>query len=294
MTSKKRFPGSFSAPATGSLPSGQGKNWPSDGPLTGDLPGPAEAFQDPYSFFAGIYDEFMEHVPYAAWAHYLSRRYKALTGRTPSTLVDLACGTGQLLAHFPSRLGRSGVDLSAAMLECARRRLPDVRFEQGRLERPLKFVSGSQAHLICTHDSLNYLTLPEDLGRHFLEVHRILEPGGLYSVDVVSLSNILNNFDNQTLKHRVRGCGLVWKNSYDSKTRLMRSDLEFYLKGARNAGQPSHTERHIQRYYEIDEVRRLASRAGLETVLIEGDYEPRPHRKTDNFWNLHFKKKSAQ
>jgi ubiquinone/menaquinone biosynthesis C-methylase UbiE len=283
MTSKKRSPATF--PAGADRPAGQGGS---------QFGAASKPFEDPYSIFAGIYDEFMEHVPYAAWAHYLDRRYRALTRSAPTAIADLACGTGQLLARFSPGLRRSGMDASVAMLEQARRRLPDVSFVRGRLEQRLKYPDGSQPHLVSTHDSLNYLLRPEDLSRHLVEVRRVLAPGGIYSLDLVSLQNILNNFDNQTLRHRVRGCRLIWKNEYDSKTRLMRSDLEFYIKGARQGAAPAHTERHLQRYYSIDEVRQLAFRAGLETVLIEGNYEARAHRKSDNFWNLHLRRKSAE
>lgn len=273
MTSKKRFP-----------------------QAAGDRVPPAAggSFQDPYAIFAGVYDEFMEHVPYRAWASYLSRRYQSITRTTAAAVTDLACGTGQLLAQFPRRIQRAGMDGSAAMLDQARQRLPGVVLEQGRLEERLPFASESQSHVVCTHDSLNYVTEPTALQNHFADVQRVLKAGGLYSIDIVSLANILNNFDNQTLEHRSRACRLVWKNSYDPKTRLMRSDLEFFMKGrgavGSGSGGPSHVERHLQRYYSIDEIRKMAAEAGLETVLIEGDYEPRPHRRGDNFWNLHLRK----
>ncbi|MCR9143083.1 MAG: methyltransferase domain-containing protein [bacterium] len=295
MASKKRSPAAISAESGPQRKSGIGQGLARSGAQAGTDSGVSDGghlgdeFRDPYSIFAEVYDEFMEHVPYAAWAHYLDRRYRALTRRTPRSVVDLACGTGQLLAHFPPGLQRSGMDGSRAMLERARRRLPDARLYHGRLERSLKFADGSQPHLVSTHDSLNYLLDPEDLSRHFAEVRRVLAPDGIYSLDLVSLENILKNFDNQTLRHKVRGRGLVWKNEYDPKTRLMRSDLEFYDKGARKSDPPAHTERHLQRYYSIEEVRGLARRAGLEVVLIEGDYEPREHRPSDNFWNLHLR-----
>lgn len=280
MTSKKRSSAPF-PPASDSGSAGSSS-------VAGEE---SERFARPYRVFAAVYDEFMEHVPYAAWADYLLRRYRSLTRRSPSAVTDLACGTGQLLSHIPAHLRRCGMDREEAMLERARQRVPGARFEVGRLEERLKFSDRSQPFLVSTHDSLNYLTRPEQLADHFMEAARILEPGGLYSLDLVSLSNIVHNFDNQTLHHRVRGCALIWKNRYDSKTRLMRSDLEFYTKGARESDPPAHTERHVQRFYGVDEVRRMAAAAGLDTVLIEGDYEARAHRKSDNFWNLHLKKK---
>ena len=248
--------------------------------------GPAAIDREPYAAFAEIYDEYMQHVPYSQWARYLLRRFRDLQGRAAPSVVDLACGTGLLLEHFPLRLKRRGLDASAAMLERARRRLPRLQLEQAPLDGRWNLCDASQAFLVCTHDSLNYLLEPERVLRHFEEVRRVLVPGGLYSTDIVTLSNILENFAGQTLEYRVAGRRLVWKNRYDSESRLMESDLEFYSR----QGGGRQVERHRQRYYDLDELRQLAGQAGLELLAIEGDYQARPHRQHDYFWNLHLRR----
>lgn len=244
---------------------------------------------DNYEVFARVYDRYMEHVPYGEWAGYLRRSHRRLTGSDASAVLDLACGTGRLLEHFPAKMRREGLDRSGAMLDRAREILPDVRFYRSRLERmPLR--NRSRPFLVCTHDSLNYLTNPEDLQRHFREVERILTPGGLYSADIVSLSNILGNFDGKTTVSRLGQYRLVWSNSYDRRAKEMLSVLEFRPADRRAGEQIVRAERHIQRYYEIAEVKAFAQEAGLETIAVEGDYEVRNARQKDNLWNLHFRK----
>lgn len=54
---------------------------------------------------------------------------RLLGEQPPTSLVDLGCGNGQLLAEIGSRLpgiGLAGIDMSPAQIELNRRRLPDV------------------------------------------------------------------------------------------------------------------------------------------------------------------------
>ncbi len=255
-----------------------------------------------YAAFAEIYDDFMDHVPYGAWAAYLLRRCRHLQdGRAPVAVADLGCGTGRLLEHLPRRMQMHGLDGSAEMLARARRRLgQSARLRQGRLEERLPFGDGQLPWLCSTHDSLNYLTDPEDLRQHFAEAARVLAPGGLYSIDLVSLNNILKNFDGRRLEHRVRDRRLVWNNRYDRQSRVMRSELEFEAPGRSGAhdidgaddgsGARILREVHTQRYYTIPEIKQLAAGAGLRLELVEGDYEPREHTADDHFWNLHLRR----
>lgn len=246
-----------------------------------------------YAAFAEIYDDFMDHVPYGGWAAYLLRCYRQLQGgRAPAALADLGCGTGRLLEHLPRRMQLHGLDGSAEMLARARRRLgQSARLRQGRLQERLPFGDGQLAWLCSTHDSLNYLTDPADLRRHFSEAARVLAPDGLYSMDLVSLNNILQNFDGRRLEHRVGGRRLVWNNRYDRQSRLMRSELEFETV-ARSGTDSARILRevHTQRYYSIPEVTELAAWAGLRLELTQGDYEPREHTADDHFWNLHLRR----
>lgn len=50
--------------------------------------------------------------------------------------LDLACGTGYFLSHFPE-IERAGVDLSPAMLELARQANPNVAFYQQSYLEPM-------------------------------------------------------------------------------------------------------------------------------------------------------------
>lgn len=98
------------------------------------------------------------------------------------TLVDLGCGTGELLSHLAPALTGSGtgrligVDREPSMLEIARRRLspyPAVEIVEAALEQvPLKDASADLATIVLV---LHHLPEP---GEVLSEARRILRPSG--------------------------------------------------------------------------------------------------------------------
>lgn len=99
-----------------------------------------------------------------------------LAPRKPDNLLDVGCGTGRLLERVAQRLPGielAGVDASVEMVEVARRKNPDARFEIARAER-LPFAAGV-FDAAATTISMHHWTDPP-AGLH--EVGRVLRPGG--------------------------------------------------------------------------------------------------------------------
>ncbi len=90
---------------------------------------------DIYESFAGVYDTFMDNVPYDAWASYLHRTLDAY-GIRDGLVLDLGCGTGQMTRRLRD-LGYDmiGADLSEDMLQIAQEAEWE-RFEELQESRP--------------------------------------------------------------------------------------------------------------------------------------------------------------
>lgn len=97
--------------------------------------------------------------------------------------LDLGCGIGRFSAALAPRLREiHGVDISPKMIAAARRRcshLPNVRFYRGSGHDLGRFADAS-FHLVLAADSFPYIFQggPDLVAIHFLEIARVLKPGG--------------------------------------------------------------------------------------------------------------------
>jgi demethylmenaquinone methyltransferase/2-methoxy-6-polyprenyl-1,4-benzoquinol methylase len=92
-------------------------------------------------------------------------------------VLDVATGTGDLAIELRRRVGDGGevvgLDFSESMLELARGKAPEIRFEQGNaLELP--YADGEFAAATVGFGARNF----SDLGRGLAEMRRVVAPGG--------------------------------------------------------------------------------------------------------------------
>ena len=105
-----------------------------------------------YASFAAFYDAVQgDRADDADYARSLLERYHP----DARSVLELACGTGSILARLQPDYEVAGVDLSAEMLEVARAKLPGVELVHAdmteiRLGRRFDAV-------LCLYDSINHL-----------------------------------------------------------------------------------------------------------------------------------------
>lgn len=105
-----------------------------------------------------------------------------LAGRFTGTVADIGCGPGHVGRYlFDCGVDVVGIDVSAGMLEVARRRNPGMRSERMDL-RHLDLVDGELAGAVAFY-SLIHLERDE-LPTALAELHRVIEPGGVLCLAV--------------------------------------------------------------------------------------------------------------
>ncbi|WP_445147648.1 methyltransferase domain-containing protein [Baekduia sp. Peel2402] len=136
-----------------------------------------------YDVFAPFYDSLTRDADYEWWWSALMPLAEA-AGLSGRRALDVACGTGKSLAPLlEAGWSAVGVDISAPMLDLARRKLgPDVPLLQRDMcDLPVLGVFD----LICSlNDSVNYLLEQEQLVAAFKGFRRNLAPGGVVLFDV--------------------------------------------------------------------------------------------------------------
>ncbi len=102
------------------------------------------------------------------------------TAARPGGIVDMGCGPGHV-ARFLRDLGRevSGMDISPAMVDCARRLNPGLRFELGDM-RSLALPAAQCSGIVAFYSIIHLA--PEDLKPVFKAMRRALVPGGVLAL----------------------------------------------------------------------------------------------------------------
>lgn len=144
-------------------------------------PSAAESIRDYYDALAPAYDQDRFGNSYGRYVDSMERSVLRawLRGRDPSSVVELACGTGRFLDF-----AGTGVDLSPAMLARAREKWPARRLVPADAA-DTGLGSGEFGAAICFHLLMH---LRETAVRAvFREAARLVRPGGSFVFDVPSL-----------------------------------------------------------------------------------------------------------
>jgi ubiquinone/menaquinone biosynthesis C-methylase UbiE len=237
--------------------------------------------RDPYRKLAPLYDlmaadpgiqafyaEFQASIREATKAHHIR----------PRAVVDLACGTGNTTMPWVAGSGRTviGVDRSEAMLRVARRKSARVRWVRQDLERLRLDV---QADVVTCHfDALNHVLEADGLQRVFVNVARILRPGGLFQFDL-NTRFMLQWLSTSEKLFRVGPHSFTAYNAFDAETGIATFHQLWFVKQGRlfRKFEVSVDERA----FDDVELRRMLGDAGLrlERVTVQRRLKGRPIRK---------------
>jgi SAM-dependent methyltransferase len=165
-------------------------------------------------------------------------------------IIDLGCGSG-LWAEQLLKAGYDvlGIDISGAMIEIARRRVPGARFKVGSL---YKARIPSCAAVTSLGECLNYLFDPENDSRAmallFGRVYDALSPGGVFIFDILEPGQIAPGISSRTFTEGKDWLVLVEKEEDPELKKLTRRIISL-----RKAG------KHYRRSDEMHEVRLYSS-----------------------------------
>jgi SAM-dependent methyltransferase len=145
------------------------------------------------SVFSKVYN--LRWQNFAQQAATCIRSYYETIPGLPHTLLDIACGTGQLALHFLENGYRvTGIDLSDSMLAFAKENAA-IYTETGQAH----WVQADAAHfsvdghfglITSTYDALNHLPDLDALAGCFRSVKKVIEPNGVFIFDLNTLAGL--------------------------------------------------------------------------------------------------------
>jgi ubiquinone/menaquinone biosynthesis C-methylase UbiE len=246
------------------------------------------------------------YAPFYDWenARTLGRRdvpfWRNVARQSRGTVLELGCGTGRISLPL-ARAGVSlvGIDRSMPMLERADKRLkawvtrqPGSRKRRRLLRlvrgdiRSLPFEASSFATVLAPYGILQSLVRERDLKETLAAVARVLEPGGLFGVDLVPDVPNWREYSNRVqLKGRAAGGAhltLVESVSQDRRRHLTTFRQTYVERRGRTVRE--HSFDLTFRTLPIPAFTRRLEAAGFQVEAILGDYRAGPWDERADVW----------
>ncbi len=236
----------------------------------------------PYQGFAQFYDAAMGDAVFPALREAFERacaRHKIAF----RSAADVGCGTGSFLRYLAGRADPLfGVDRSAEMLQQAARKTRGCRLRL--LQQDLRGLSlpGPVDLITCNFDTLNYLHRASDLGRAFERIHGNLNQDGHLLFDLIVGVGQADARRRESQVVRLPGVESLWRIRADPDRGASLVEMRTRLRGADGRVRQMR-ERHLQRWYPQDLVRRLLQRAGFRVLSVQ-DMDRSQTASEDSFW----------
>ena len=211
-----------------------------------------------YKEFAEIYDIYMENEN-QIWADKIVQIWD-IFGQNINTVLDLGCGTGALTSLLYKKGYKiMGIDNSIDMLMIAQNNNPDILF----LNQDIRDfdIYNKVDSIISTSDVFNYILSLDELKKVFNKANIFLNPKGLFIFDI-NTKYKFENLGNENYSDIREDSAFIWENFYDNKKKENKYILNIFTKIEDNIYEKNE-EIHIQKAYEISEIKSLLEETGF-------------------------------
>lgn len=245
-----------------------------------------------------------EYAPFYDWenARTVGRKdvafWRQIAGTVSGRVLELGCGTGRISLPL-ARDGVSlvGVDRSEPMLARAARRASLLRRRSVRSSKPrlslvradiraLPFAAQEFAAVLAPYGIVQSLVRDRDLAATIESVARVLEPGGLFGIDLVPDVPNWREYSNkvQMRGKAARGTHLTLIESVRQDRRRGLTIFEQSYVERRGDRVTRHRFDLTFRTVPIRRMTRRLERAGFKVEALLGDYRGRPWDERAEVW----------
>ncbi|HSF86298.1 MAG TPA: class I SAM-dependent methyltransferase [Acidimicrobiia bacterium] len=220
----------------------------------------------PFTTSAEDYDLIYQGLPYDEQAALLTA---AVRTRRPdaATLLEVGCGTGQFLLRLRDSFDVEGLDISAPMLDVARRRTPDVPLHEGDM-RTFDLGKTFDA-VLCLFSSIGYMVTPADLRRALANMARHVADGGVLIVDPwFAPDGMIPGYVGADLERHDKSYVMarLSETTFDDQVSVMNLH---HMVGSAEHGVRYYVERHEMGLFSDAEYARLFADLGFDAVRTD-------------------------
>jgi SAM-dependent methyltransferase len=216
----------------------------------------------PYDEFAWFYNRYWNEDFHSLAFPILERIWLP---RLPARarVLDVCCGTGYLAGLLAERRFRvTGLDVSPAMIGCAKQNVPAAEFLVG--DAAATCVPGPFDGAVSTFDSLNHILEYRDLKSAFRNVAGSLVPGGLFAFDMLLEEAYQTSWGEAFALVREDHVLTITGSAFDFRSRMARCTVTMFrlLDGSWRRSDVVVCER----CYSPNEIERALREAGFDEI----------------------------
>jgi len=221
-----------------------------------------------YKEFSKVYDEFMEYADYDLWYETVYQMI-GVTDIKGNNLLDLGCGTGEMLLRAQTDFKCEGADLSSGMLERASEKLNSLGVELPLYEQDMRKLCLGKKYdvIISMFDTVNHLTTQDDLVKLFQGINEHLEENGVYIFDVVDREFMDEMFPGGVFLDEREDMTVIWEHEVEDG--LDYINTTFFVKND-GGSYDKYIEDYEKKIFTHEEISQCAEEAGLD---VRGIYE---------------------
>ena len=236
-----------------------------------------------YSVLSQIYDQLMVNVDYEMWASYIEHLILE-QGEKPLNILELGCGSGNVTEKLLEKgYEVVGIDYSEEMLEIAEEKTEEFGNKVIYIQQDLREIDFEVYEIdavISANDTFNYITDIKEIEHILSYLYPRIKKGGQLVFDISSSYKLENVLGNNTYGESFEDMVYLWENFYDAEQKLINMEISFFEKNGKQYDRFSET--HVQKAYEVDEIRALLEKTGYENIKIHSDFEREEGLKKDS------------
>lgn len=230
-----------------------------------------------YSDFAFFYDKLIDEGDYENRCEYITNLLSE-NSVSEGILLDAACGTG-VLSEMLAEKGYDviGVDMSEEMLSKALERKAENGSATLYLCQNLAELDlfGTINCAVCTLDSINHITDPQDVTVAFEKIGLFMEKGGVFIFDVNTAYKHREILGNNAFIFDTEDVFCSWQNELDEETDEVHIYLDLFA-----PGEDGLYERYCEDFseviYERDFLEKALENAGFKIKNVYDDLTYNP------------------
>lgn len=217
-----------------------------------------------YKHFSKIYDNFMQYADYGKWRDQIETLIEQGSPQG-KTLLELGCGTGELLKYFQQNYECHGLDISEHMLKMAEAKLNTAQVPLF-LGDMVDFDTGNRYDImLAIFDTVNHIVDMIDLKRHFKTIFSNLNPGGIYIFDIVDRAFMEEMFPNDLFVDIRDDLTVIWEHDIEDGIDYIDATYFVQLVGSRYR---KVEESYAKKIYHRREIEHAIRRANLKILKV--------------------------